>query len=68
VQADGEAIEGSGLYAILDREKTAENDEEVLKLPICVFVTGDLAFYFTVVGKEGMDKAHCFCCQCRKGI
>jgi hypothetical protein len=31
-QADGEAIEGGGLYAILDREeKTVENDEEVLK-------------------------------------
>jgi hypothetical protein len=68
-QADGGAIEGGGLYAILDRkEKTAENDEEVLKVPICVFVTGDLVFYFTVVGKEGMDKAHCFWCRCKKGI
>ena len=37
-------------------------------MPIRVFVTGDLAFYFTVVGKEGMDKAHCFWCRCKKGI
>ncbi len=69
VQADGGAIEGGGLYAILDRkEKTSENDEEVLKVPIRVFVTGDLAFYFTVVGKEGVDKDHYFWCRCKKGI
>jgi hypothetical protein len=69
VQADGRATEGDGLYAVLDRkEKTLENDEEVLKVPIRVFVTRDLAFHFTVVGKEGMDKAHCFWCRCKKGI
>jgi hypothetical protein len=69
VQADGGAIEGGGLYTILDRkEKTSENDEEVLKVPIRVFVAGDLAFYFTVVGKEDMYKAHCFWCRCKKGI
>jgi hypothetical protein len=37
-------------------------------VPIHVFVTGDLAFCFRVVGKEGMDKAHCFWCRCKKGI
>ena len=31
----------------------------MLNVPICVFITGDLAFYETLVGKEGMDKAHC---------
>jgi hypothetical protein len=38
VEADGRATEGDGLYAVLDRkEKTSENDEEVLKVPIRVF-------------------------------
>jgi hypothetical protein len=69
VQPDGGAIEGGGLCAILDRkEKTSENDEDLLKVPIGVFVTGDLAFYFTVAGKEGMDKANFFWCRCKKGI
>jgi hypothetical protein len=50
------------------KEKSAEYDEEVLKVPIHVFVTGDLTFYFTVlVGKEGMDKTHRFWCPgCKK--
>jgi hypothetical protein len=34
-----------------------------LNFPICVFITRDLAFYATVVGKEGMDKAHCHWCK-----
>jgi hypothetical protein len=32
-------------------------------MPIRVFITGDLAFYATVAGKEGMDKAHCHWCK-----
>ena len=34
-----------------------------LNLPIRVFVTGDLPFYTTVVGKDGMGKAHCHWCK-----
>jgi hypothetical protein len=34
-----------------------------LNVPIRMFITGDLAFYATMVGKEGMDKAHCHWCK-----
>jgi hypothetical protein len=51
-------------YAILDRTvRVSPDDTLVLNVPIRVFITGDLAFYATVVGKEGMDKAHCHWCK-----
>jgi hypothetical protein len=47
----GEADDG--LNPIVDStEKTSENDEQVLKVPIRVLETEDLAFYSTVLGKE----------------
>jgi hypothetical protein len=54
----------STFYAILDRTGPLGNEDTlVLNVPISVFITGDLAFYATVVGKEGMDKAHCHWCK-----
>ena len=54
----------STLYAILDRTgQLGDEDTLVLNVPISVFITGDLAFSATVVGKEGMDKAHCHWCK-----
>jgi hypothetical protein len=54
----------STFYAILDRTgPLGDEDTLVLNVPIRVFVTGNLAFYATVVGKEGMDKAHCHWCK-----
>jgi hypothetical protein len=35
----------------------------VLNVPIHVFSTRDLAFYATVVEKEGMDKVYCHWCK-----
>ena len=61
-EAEGEGVEQQStlFYAILDRTpRLADEDTLVLNVPIRVFITGDLAFYATVVGKEGMDKAHC---------
>jgi hypothetical protein len=54
-------------YAILDRTgQTGANDTLENSVPIRVFITGDLAFYATVLGKEGMDKAHCMWCELKK--
>ncbi len=65
-EAEGEGVEQQStlFYAILDRTpRLADEDTLVLNVPIRVFITGDLAFYATVVGKEGMDKAHCHWCK-----
>jgi hypothetical protein len=35
-------------------------------VPIRVFMTGDLAFHATILGKEGVDKAHCMWCKLKK--
>jgi hypothetical protein len=65
--AEGKGVEQQStllFYAILDRTpRLADEDTLVLNVPIRVFITGDLAFYATVVGKEGMDKAHCHWCK-----
>jgi hypothetical protein len=55
----------STLYAILDRTGQLGDEDTLvlLNVPIPVFITGDLAFSATVVGKEGMDKAHCHWCK-----
>jgi hypothetical protein len=54
----------STFYAILDRtSRIVDEDTLVLNVPIRVFITGDLAFYATVLGKEDMDKAHCHWCK-----
>jgi hypothetical protein len=69
ISADGSAAEGESeseakFYAILDRSaRLCNEDTLVLNVPIRVFIMGDLAFYATVVGKEGMDKAHCHWCK-----
>jgi hypothetical protein len=42
------------------------NNTLVLNVPIRVFVTGDLAFYATAAGKEGMDKAQCIWCNLKR--
>jgi hypothetical protein len=66
-EGDAEGEAGETFYAILDRtDKLSIEDEMVLNVPIRVFITGDLAFYATVVGKEGMDKAHCLWCKLKK--
>jgi hypothetical protein len=65
-EGEGEGVEQQStlFYAILDRTpRLADEDTLVLNVPIRVFITGDLAFYATVVGKEGMDKAHCHWCK-----
>jgi hypothetical protein len=63
----GQEAEGElSFYAILDRTGQRDvNDTLVLNVPIRVFITGGLAFHATVVGKEGMDKAHCHWCKLR---
>jgi hypothetical protein len=61
---EGEREETSTFYAILDRTNRVHiNDTLELSVPIHVFVTGNLAFYATVLGKEGMDKAYCTWCK-----
>lgn len=67
--AEGEeqGAEGDVFYAILDRtERLCPIDTLELNVPIRVFITGDLAFYATVLGKEGMDKAHCIWCKLKR--
>jgi hypothetical protein len=54
-EAEGELMDRTGQRDV--------NDTLVLNVPIGVFITGDLAFYATVAGKEGMDKAHCHWCK-----
>jgi hypothetical protein len=53
-----------GVWMVWDKKgllstPSSGNDMLMLNVPIHVFITGDLAFYAMVVGKEGMDKAHC---------
>jgi hypothetical protein len=63
-ETDDAELVTSTFYAILDRTgPLGDEDTLVLNVPIRVFVTGNLAFYATVVGKEGMDKAHCHWCK-----
>jgi hypothetical protein len=58
--SDDVGQEASTFYAIWDRTGlVSEEDTLELNVPICVFITGDLAFYANIMGKEGMDKAHC---------
>ena len=65
-EAEGNANEVS-FYAILDpTEQPNVNATLVLNVPIRIFITGDLAFYATVLGKEGMDKAHCLWCKLKR--
>jgi hypothetical protein len=68
VEAEAASVtSGSSFYAILDRSARLSNEDTVvLNVPIRVFITGDLAFYATIVGKEGMDKAHCHWCKLSK--
>jgi hypothetical protein len=64
----GQEAEGElSFCAILQRtgQRDIANDTLVLNVPIHVFISGDLAFHATVVGKEGMDKAHCHWCKLR---
>jgi hypothetical protein len=64
--ADGVGREASTFYAILDRTgPVSQEDTLKLNVPIHVFITGDLAFYATIMGKEGMNKAHCHWCKLR---
>ena len=50
--------------AILDRTGRLSIDDTLfLALPIHVFITSNLAFCATAVGKEGADKAHCLWCK-----
>jgi hypothetical protein len=59
-ETDDAKLVTSTFYAILDRTgPLGDEDTLVLNVP----VTGDVAFYATVVGKEGMDKAHCHWCK-----
>jgi hypothetical protein len=65
----GQEAEGElSFYAILDRtgQQDVNNTLVFLNVPIRVFVTGDLAFYATAAGKEGMDKAHCIWCKLKR--
>jgi hypothetical protein len=64
--AEQEERDASMFYANLDRTgRASEEDTLELNVPIRVFITGDLAFYATIMGKEGMDKAHCHWCKLR---
>jgi hypothetical protein len=57
---EGDAASKPTFYAVLDRTGLLSDDDALEHtVPICVFITGDLAFHATVAGKEGMDKAHC---------
>jgi hypothetical protein len=59
--ADGDS---SSFYAILDRTTWKSVDDTlVLNVPIQMFITGDLAFYATMVEEEGMDKSHWHWCN-----
>jgi hypothetical protein len=62
--AEQEERDASMFYTNLDRTgRVSEEDTLELNVPIPVFITGDLAFYATIMGKEGMDKAHCHWCK-----
>jgi hypothetical protein len=55
------------LCAILGRtEQLCFHDTLENSAPIRVFITGDLACHTCVVGKEGMDSAHCLWCKLKK--
>jgi hypothetical protein len=64
----GQEAEGElSFHAILDRTGQQDvNNALVLNLPICVFITGDLVFHATAVGKAGMDKARCIWCKLKR--
>jgi hypothetical protein len=50
--------------ALLDsRGRRSGYDVLVISLPLRVFVTGDLKFYSTILGKEGMSPFWCWLCQ-----
>jgi hypothetical protein len=51
-------------HAVLDRTGPLLIDNTLAHAAnIRVFITGHLAFHAAVVGKEGMDKAHCLWCK-----
>jgi hypothetical protein len=56
--------QGSNFYTSLDRTCWL-CDENTLALNVSIhyFIIWDLAFYATVVGKEGMNKAHRYWCR-----
>jgi hypothetical protein len=39
------------------------SDVEVLKVPLQMFITGDLAFYAMFLGKDGASMKWCWLCQ-----
>jgi len=41
-------------------------DELIITFPVSVFITGDLAFYFTILGKENMGGIWCTWCMLSK--
>ncbi len=67
--AEGEeqGAKGDVFCATLDRmERLCPIDTLELNAAIRVFITGDLAFHATMLGKEGVDKAHCIWCKLKR--
>jgi hypothetical protein len=64
-EPEADPLDGvSSVYAMLDGTyRLCDEDTLVSNVPIRVFIMGDLAFFKTVVGKEGMGKAHCHWCK-----
>jgi hypothetical protein len=62
---EGDAgVAGPTFCTVLDeREQLCPHDTLEISVPIHVFITGDLACHTCVLGKEGMDKAHCLWCK-----
>ena len=47
----------------VERTESTEASENESLLRVVVYVTGDLAFYAIVLGREGMSGKHCYLCQ-----
>jgi hypothetical protein len=53
-------------YSTFKAERKRPSDVLVQNSPFCLFITGDLAFYAMMVGKEAGDRYMCHWCQLGK--
>ena len=72
--AIGTSLNGTAMLFMNDKGKRAwsfnpaeasrgDEWEEIASLPFCILVTGDLAFYAMLLGKENENVHHCPLCK-----